>query len=258
MSTHNCRTRAVAVTVVLVALGFGLGSIGLLPTSQAASSAPQPSARVVGPLTRDPASPTLAKVESVFKTMSTTVYAHRYVINTTTGYYAWDCVGMADWVLHRAAPNAWRDMHETLRIRPGFVPTPTRWANYLAGANGTLPASDWARIKTISALEPGDYLLFPANPKVHFVGHAVIAAGPPRLMPDGSYALRVFDSTGSAHGSADSRLTDPRAVNHSGLGNGTMRIFVSRSGALRRAKWSINAGGPSMVGVPVIAGRALR
>lgn len=258
MDTHNRRTRATAVTATLVALGFALGSITLLPASQAVTRAPSPSPRVVGPLTRDPASPTLVKVESVFRSMNTTVYSHRYVINTDTGYYAWDCVGMADWVLHRAAPNAWLDMHETLRIRPGFVPTPTRWANYLAGANGTLPASDWARIKKISALAPGDYLLFPANAQTHFVGHAVIAAGPPRLMSDGSYALRVFDSTGSAHGPADSRLTDPRALRHSGLGNGTMRIFVSRSGAMRGAKWSIGSGGPSMVGVPVIAGRALR
>lgn len=192
--------------------------------------------------------------------MNKTVYSHKYVENTKTGYYAWDCVGMTDWVLHQAAPNAWTAMHQALNIRRGYVPTPTQWAGFF---QGPLPVS-WLSITTIGQLQPGDYLVYPAYPKTRFVGHSTIAAGLPMLMSDGSYALRVYDSTGTPHGPFDSRLTDPRAVNQSGLGNGTMRLYVNSAGTITSAAWAINytppVGGkrpPTMVGIPVTIGRAL-
>ena len=57
-------------------------------------------------------------------------------------------------------------------------------------------SKNWRTQTKISNLRPGDYFIFPANPNDKFVGHAVIAAGPPVAMSDGSYALSVFDSTG--------------------------------------------------------------
>lgn len=226
-------------------------------------TAPDPSPLVVGPVAPPSVSKSLRRVERVYQTMKKTVYSHKYTENVSTGYYAWDCVGMTDWILHRAAPKAWTSMHTSLAIRPGFVPTPTKWASYLQGSQGPV-SKNWRTQTKISNLRPGDYLIFPANPNDKFVGHAVIAAGPPVAMSDGSYALSVFDSTGSAHGPFDSRYVDKRTTkqagrkNGSGLGNGTMRIMVDASGTMTGAKWSIDAGGPSMRNIPVVAARALR
>jgi hypothetical protein len=222
--------------------------------------APAPTDQVVAPLAAVPLSASLIDVTAVYTSMNQTVYSHAYVENTATGYYAWDCVGMTDWILHEAAPNAWWEMHQALGIRAGYVPTPTQWAGFL---QGSLPSS-WQSVTAIGQLQPGDYVVFPASPATRFVGHAVIVAGLPMLMNDGSYAVRVYDSTGTPHGPFDSRLTDPRAINQSGLGNGTMRLYVDSTGAMTGAAWAIDytapAGvqqPPTMAGIPITVGRAL-
>ena len=81
-------------------------------------------------------------------------------------------------------------------------------------------------------------------------------------LADGSYALRVFDSTRATnatiggHGPFDTRHTNPANINFSELGNGTMRLYTT-NGAVTSAAWSFEAGGPSMSGVQVAVGRAL-
>ncbi len=227
------------------------------------TSPPAPSSQVVGPMAPPTGSSSLSKVENTYLTMKYTVYSHKYSRNAKTGRYAWDCVGMTDWILHRAAPQAWTAMHTTLNIGRGKVPTPSRWSNYLQGQNGNLPKS-WQRETKISNLRPGSYLLFQKNTNTRFVGHAVISAGKPVLMSDGTYALLVFDSTGTTHGPYDSRWTDGRAQrtkgrsNGSGLGFGTMRIHVDSAGRMTGADWSVLDGGPSMANIPVVAARAVR
>jgi len=168
-------------------------------------------------------------------------------------------------------------MHSALHIKPGFVPSPNHWYSFLTGAKGPLPAS-WQRITSISAVQPGDYFLFTSSPyptpgdpfqpassttdvNRRFVGHAVIAAGPPTQLTDDSYVLRVFDSTGATnatvggHGCFDTIHTNPANINFSGLGNGTMRLYKT-SGTVTSVAWSIEASGPFMSGVQVAVGRA--
>lgn len=216
--------------------------------SQSNAAAPAPAPSVVGPMADPSVSPQLAQADKTFTTMKQTEYSHHDVENVATGYYAWDCVGFTDWNLNQASPATWTAMHDSLHIRPHYVPSPQAWYDYF---ESPASAGTWQSVTNISALQPGDYLLFSPNPATRFVGHSAIAAGPPLLLSDGSYALRVFDSTGTAHGPQDSRLTDPRAINHSGLGNGTMRLFVDSSGNVTSAAWSVDAGGPTMEGVNV-------
>jgi len=261
MNARRSIIPALAAAAMLAAAGSAAASPPPpWPVVTPSSPTPQPIAIVVAPLAVPSVSASLAEVTNVYDTMNKTVYSHTYVENTTTGYYAWDCVGMTDWVLHQAAPNAWAAMHQTLSIRRGYVPSPTLWASYF---QGPLPAS-WLSITTISQLQPGDYLVYPAYAATKFEGHSTIAAGLPMLMADGSYALRVYDSTGTMHGPFDSRITDPRVVNHSGLGNGTMRLYVNAAGTITSAAWAIDytaAPGfpvtPTMANIPVTIGRAL-
>lgn len=79
------------------------------------------------PLAPANSSPSLKTVTNVFNTMKSTTYAHHYVIQPQNGVYQWDCVGLTDWILSKSAPNAWKNMHTTLNIRKGYVPTPDRW-----------------------------------------------------------------------------------------------------------------------------------
>lgn len=227
------------------------------PTIATTSGPPtQPSALVVGPILDPTSVAALAEAESTFQSMKSTKYAHSYIENVATGYYQFDCVGFTDWNLRQSNLPAWTAMHQQLKIKPGYVPNPDSWYGFFTGKSGPLPPS-WRNLTNIGAVQPGDYWLFTSNSAIRFVGHSVVAAGPAVRLADGSYALRVFDSTGSAHGPFDTRLTDPRAINNSGLGNGTMRVFTDQAGQITSAAWSIDSRGPSMTGVQVAVGRAL-
>ena len=189
-----------------------------------------------------------------FLTMRRTVFSHRTVVDETARSYAWDSAGMVDEVLRRSAPGAWHGLHSALGIAPTHAPAVSAWASFVRGKNGPLPAS-WERVRSITSLRPGDIVLLPATASAGFAGAAVIVGGTPLHLSDGSYAVAVYDSATSPHGPADSRLTDPRAENRSGLGRGTMRFLVDGAGNLRSATWSILTGGPVMSGVPVVAAR---
>ena len=196
--------------------------------------------------------------------MTRTRYQHHYYENRGTGVYLFDCVGLTDYFLRRGAPQAWANMHASLGIRRGYVPRPTRWARYLR----RLPPSArglWQRVERVSAIGPGDFILMDkvTDPSArHFVGHAMVAASAQRRLADGSYALKVYDSTGTAHGDRDSRLRDPRAIKlspsrraGSGLGFGTVSLFPDAKGRAARIAWSP---GRRPVPTPVTIGRPLR
>jgi hypothetical protein len=89
----------------------------------------------------------------------------------------------------------------------------------------------------------------------------MIAASAPFLLSDGSYALNVFDSTGAPlHGPGDSRHWDPRTMARSagpgsGLGMGTVQLWVTKSGAPEAISWWVGA---KPVPTPVVIARALK
>jgi len=111
---------------------------------------------------------------------------------------------------------------------------PNRWADYLRGDPG-----GWQRVSAAVGIRPGDFLLMDRSSTTRFVGHAMIAAGVPRRRAAGTFALRVLDGTGTAHGPRDSRLTDPRG--RGGLGRGTIQITPDSSGAPAAISWSVGA-----------------
>jgi hypothetical protein len=251
----------------LVALGLPL----LLTAAACAAIAAAPAGH-----TRPPAKPqaqaapspssskALQAVSSAIRSMTRTRYQHRYYENRRTGVYLFDCVGLTDYFLRRGAPQAWANMHATLGIRRGYVPRPTRWARYLR----RLPPSArglWQRVERVSAMRPGDFILMDkvTDPNArHFVGHAMIAASAPRRLADRTYALKVYDSTATAHGDRDSRLRDPRAIKlspsrraGSGLGFGTVSLVPDAKGRPARIAWSL---GRRPVPTPVTIGRPLR
>jgi hypothetical protein len=194
----------------------------------------------------------LDAVTHAFRTMTRTRYQHHYVEHPRRGVYLFDCVGMADYFLHRGAPQAWQQMHTALGIRRGYVPRPTRWADYLRG-----DPADWQRVNETAAIRPGDFILMDKSTTTRFVGHALIAAGTPHRRADGTYSLVVYDATGTAHGPRDSRLHDRRAEKRdpwrrsgSGLGRGTIQITPDGTGAPAAISWSVGAR-PIQTGVVV-------
>ncbi len=258
----NAGLVAVAVSGLLILAGCGGTTKSVTSTPEAANGsavtasanpASAPSAQVVGPLQSPSSIRSLQHAEQTQQSMKQTMYSHTNVENTSSSYYQFDCVGFTDWNVRQTNPAAWTAMHDQLNIPSGYVPSPDHWYGFLTGP---LPSS-WQRITNINDVQPGDYWLFTSNSATKFVGHSAVTGGQPVALSDGSYAMRVFDSTDTAHGPYDSRLTDPRAINRSGLGDGTMRIYIDSNGNITSAAWSIEAGGPSMNGVQVAVGRTV-
>jgi hypothetical protein len=237
----------------LAALAVANGSRGGLhlgpPPASAGTQGPAPKASkyLVGPQASPDTSPVLGDVVQQFTTMTVTRYQHQDEEDPQAGTYYYDCVGMTTYTMRRATPNAVAAVLNAFDIAHGFVPTPSHYAQFFFDLADT-PSPYWQQITRVSDLQPGGILAWNVevnNPDPTTPGHSVIAAGPPVLLSNGSYALFVYDSTATPHGPSDSRLTDPRNEigpngKPSGLGHGTIQLFVDTTGAPNGIAWTVS------------------
>lgn len=263
------QTRSLLATALLA-----LSMVGQL---QAATTPPDPSPFVVGPPAYyTPTPPSGSSTSSDFASNSATFqaalitwtqmvnsqYSHAeqwypklqppYTANNPQ--YLFDCVGALSYILYQGAPLAIADVYNYINLKDGLntgwsvIPRAIDFANYFVTLK-TTPSPDWQLITDITAIQPGDVLIVPVSyaQGTAYVGHALLAAGAPMLLSDGSYALLEFDSTGTSgpgfpgHGWSDSRIWDPRNLpcavcansdsgggvgnaGPSGLGRGTIQI----------------------------------
>jgi hypothetical protein len=229
-SQRSSRLAVLAVTGVMLVIAVGCSG------NAAATSASDvtPSASVVGPTATRP-DPVLAATVKTWTTMTSTLYAHHFTENTKTGVYDFDCVGATSWFLRVAAPKANRELDSAEHVSAGHVPTPTKYAAFFDAlpSNGT---STWLPITSPTDLVGGEIIAVPPPAgNTTIAGHALVVAGPAEALTDGGYAVLVYDSTATPHGTEDSRLTDPRnqplpprkpggKPRPSGLGRGTIEL----------------------------------
>lgn len=235
------RTRRRAIAAFAATVAGGMMSLHLARGADATdrsvagppTDAPIPSRQTVGPAAAADESPVLAAVANQFSTMLATRYQHHDVENSDDGTYYYDCVGMVTYTLRQAAPNAIGAVLTDLGIRKGYVPNPAHYLQWFT-ALPIEPNQFWTPVTRVIDIQPGDVIAWTIeanNPHPVPAGHALIAAGPPLPLSDGSYALLVFDSTGTPHGAFDTRREDPRneiGPNGlpGGLGRGTIQLFA--------------------------------
>ena len=95
---------------------------------------------------------------------------------------------MTDWITIEQPQSVDRNA-PPLKTRPGFVPTPTKWAGYLRQPGRV--SKNWKVTTKISKLRPGDYLIFPQKHQTSSLGMPSSLAGPPVQMSDGSCTFRL-------------------------------------------------------------------
>lgn len=209
-----------------------------------------PTDSIVGPAAPGSASPVLRAAIHAWQTMDWTIYAHHDVVDASAGTYQFDCVGMTNYFLSVGAPAANQALRSKLGIGNHYVPRPVSMARYFA----SLPPAgngSWLPVRQVTDIQGGDIIAVPPKSGTHQSGHALVAAGKPLLLTNGDYALLVYDSTGTPHGPADTRLTDPHNrplpptkarpyPRPSGLGSGTIEIKPGSGGIPRTMYWSIN------------------
>lgn len=223
---------------------------GDAPATQPAVSQPssQPTADV-GPLFHE--------ADKQFKSMKSTRYQHKTVVDPARQSYQYDCVGFVSYALKQATPQARESAFKTLNIKPGYIPTPGKYVTFFLSLTDQ-PQPGWERVVKASDLRPGDVVAWEQKTRTSN-GHAVIIASVPAAGPDDTWVVTIYDSTAAPH-AEDSRKTDERAEpvteggRPSGLGRGVMAFTADpRTGVLTGYRWSPKA---KSYTVPIAAGRA--
>jgi len=151
-----------------------------------------------------------------------TKYQARTRIRKKDGYYAWDCSGMASWILRRSAPRARRALRSPRPVARDFYKmiarVPTRRAR-----------RGWQKLSHVSEARPGDlfaWLRSPASTS-KVTGHVGFFVEAPQPLVDhpNIYVARIVDATSLPHGD-DTRARDGEG----GFGFGTMLFETDDDG----------------------------
>ena len=186
--------------------------------------------------------------------MVATRYQHHNVESEVDRTYFYDCVGFVAYALSRGAPTASATSRSLLNIGDRFVPSPAKYVSLFDKIDAGTSVAGWAPVTSVANLQPGDVIAWyydaaaTAKPG-SATGHSVVIAAAPTKTGSDAYSVLVYDSTATPHGPHDTRLTNPankpnKGGKPSGLGQGTIGLLVTSSGAISSVQWS--AGGKSV------------
>lgn len=164
----------------------------------------------------------------IAQTMNHSRYSAITRVSEQQGSYEFDCSGMTQWVLKKAAPIAARAAAWKLKRRPLAADFYRRIASVPVGE----ARHGWRRVQSITDAQPGDVIAW-LKPKIirsPYTGHVAFIALPPVKVTGYSdaYLVRVIDSTSLLH-DEDTR------VGRSGFGMGTILVVVDPSSGVPRA-----------------------
>lgn len=157
---------------------------------------------------------------AISETLQDASYSSGVQVDVKRGIYHFDCSGMVQWVLRKAAPRAARSAAFGLDHRP----LARDFQRRIARSSIDSSPNGWRRIERMRDVKPGDVIAW-IKPKVirsPNTGHVLFVALPPKLAPgyDNAYLVRVIDSTRLLH-DHDTR------VGRSGFGLGTILIVTN-------------------------------
>jgi hypothetical protein len=176
-----------------------------------------------------PAGGTLVELLGTVRTeLRTTKYQARTVVRPRDGHYAWDCSGMAAWVLQRSAPRARRAVAGTRPVARDFF-------HAIAKAPVARARKGWQRVH-VRDVQAGDTFAWLKSPisTSKITGHVGFAVGPAHEVPGwpGAYAIRIVDATRLPH------QDDTREMNgDGGFGFGTMVFVTGDDGEVKAYAW---------------------
>jgi len=180
-----------------------------------------------------PATPAAARVLDValgaHGRAKVTRYQHQTVVRERAGLFAWDCSGMAAWVLRRGAPAALESMGRERPVARDFH-------RAIDSAPTDRARRGWLRLERLADARPGDVFAWvrPPNWPRRNTGHVGFVVEPPREVPElpGALAVRILDATSVPH-QDDTR--DPEG--EGGIGMGTIVFLVDDAGRPTHYAW---------------------
>jgi len=198
-----------------------------------------------GPATRA-ARKILDLIDRIESAVQETRYQHRMVVRRSEGLFAWDCSGMAAWILRRTAPRAFEAVGKNRPVAATFART-------IARAPVGRTRNGWRRLAHIEDARPGDVFAWkrPKDWRSKSTGHVGFLVEAPRPVPgvEGAYTIRVADATSLPH------QDDTRAHRGpGGFGYGTILVLVDEDGRGIAYGWfGTDSGG--VLHTPILFGR---
>lgn len=175
--------------------------------------------------------PTMRTLGKIAETLTESVYSHGTQVDERRGIYAFDCSGMAFWVLRKASPRAARNMARGL----GGRPLARDFQRRLSRSPTHTPRDGWSRVARVQDAVPGDVLAWikPAIIDSPNTGHVAFIVLPPQPLPGygNAFLVRIADSTSLLH-------DDDTRVGRSGFGLGTILLVTDpETGAPQAYGW---------------------
>jgi hypothetical protein len=177
------------------------------------------------------ANPVMRRLGAMTLSLTESEYTYGFSVNEKRGVYRFDCSGMAQWVLKKAAPVA------AVTIAHGLEPRPLArdFQRRIARAPVDRERGGWRRIARVDELLPGDVVAWikPVEIESPNTGHVLFVLLPPVLAPgyDNAYLVRVADSTRLYH-------DDDTRLGRTGFGFGTILLVSDpESGAPTAFGW---------------------
>jgi hypothetical protein len=186
------------------------------PTPSTAGSGPSGADRIV------------AEIVKLRDRVRHTRYQAATVVKPKEGLYAWDCSGMAAWILAKATPAARRALSGRPVARDFF--------HVIERAPTARPKAGWQRLPNVAEVRAGDVFAWLRSPAsvskvTGHVGFFVEQPVPLEQHPH-IYMARIVDSTRLPHG-GDTRTDDGIG----GFGFGTMLFVTNADGETIAYGW---------------------
>lgn len=184
--------------------------------------------------------------------LTATKYQHKTVVKLKKGKFFWDCSGMADWVLQKAAPKARKALPEGRPLAKHFY-------QVIAKSPTDGQKKGWLRLAGPEQIRPGDvfsWLKPPFWKKRKNTGHVGFIVEAPRPHPSfqNVWLMKVADATRYLH-EGDTRPPDGTG----GYGTGTMAFLFDGDGTALAYGWYGSAQSPqTYVPTRITFGRVIK
>lgn len=191
----------------------------------------------------------LETLDRIRRELRVTRYQHNTVVRERDGLFAWDCSGMASWVMSRSAPRA-------LASVGGDRPVARDFYRAIARAPTGRARGGWQRLTHIEEARPGDVFawLRPLDWPPRNTGHVGFLLATPTSVPwlEHAYVVRIADATSIAH-------QDDTRANYAdgGYGEGTLMFLTDGAGHGTAYAWHGTFSGAS-VETGIVFGRLAR
>ena len=167
----------------------------------------------------------LTQIDQLRDAVVETKYQHRTKVRVRDGYYAWDCSGMANWILRKASPKAYRALRAERPKAKNFYKT-------ISAAPTDRAQRGWQRLGGIADARPGDLFAWQRTETASAHVGFIIDTPHPSETVDGGWVVRITDATAQPH-LDDARRESPDG----GFGFGTMMFVTDEDGNTEFYGW---------------------